>query len=260
MKTKSINTPGFGNWRCFRFFFEKKKIFLHVLIVGLADRGTLMDFVFMLTRNDVTVENALDLFEIARPLGLKHIGFKDVGADAALLKRLTDAIRLAGASVWMEVVSTAREDELRSVALARAVRRQLADGRGARRRGPAHPALGRRRAICRSRAGLRATRPGSADRRRRGCRRIAGLSRKKAAPASTSSPIAPPRPSRSTSSPPAGADLPARARSWSQGRSIRPTASPPSAPPARRFTIGARRSIAPRAGRGAARGAAAGRC
>jgi hypothetical protein len=78
-----------------------------------------MDFVFMLTRNDATVGNALDLIEIARPLGLKHIGFKDVGADAAMLKRLTDVIRLAGASVWMEVVSTAREDELRSVALAR---------------------------------------------------------------------------------------------------------------------------------------------
>ena len=73
----------------------------------------------MLTRNDATVGNALDLIEIARPLGLKHIGFKDVGADAAMLKRLTEVIRLAGASVWMEVVSTAREDELRSVALAR---------------------------------------------------------------------------------------------------------------------------------------------
>ena len=34
----------------------------------------------MLTRNDATVENALDFVEIARPLGLKHIGFKDVGA------------------------------------------------------------------------------------------------------------------------------------------------------------------------------------
>ena len=40
-----------------------------------------MHFVFMLTRNDATVENALDLVEIARPLKLKHIGFKDVGAD-----------------------------------------------------------------------------------------------------------------------------------------------------------------------------------
>ena len=40
-----------------------------------------MEFVFMLTRNDATVENALDLVEVARPLRLKHIGFKDVGAE-----------------------------------------------------------------------------------------------------------------------------------------------------------------------------------
>ncbi len=78
-----------------------------------------MDFVFMLTRNDATVDNALDLVEAARPLALKHIGFKDVGAEPSLLRRLTAAIRGAGAAVWMEVVSTTRDDELRSVALAR---------------------------------------------------------------------------------------------------------------------------------------------
>jgi hypothetical protein len=76
-----------------------------------------MDFVFMLTRNDTTVENALDLVDTARELGLRHIGFKDVGAEAPTLRRLTAAIRAAGASPWMEVVSTTREDELRSVEL-----------------------------------------------------------------------------------------------------------------------------------------------
>jgi hypothetical protein len=78
-----------------------------------------MDFVFMLTRHDVTVENALDLVEIARPLKLKHIGFKDVGADAATLRRLTAAIREAGATPWMEIVATTRETELRGVELGR---------------------------------------------------------------------------------------------------------------------------------------------
>jgi hypothetical protein len=71
-----------------------------------------MDFVFMLTRNDATVENALDLVEIARELGLRHIGFKDVGAGAPMLKRLTAAIRAAGASPWMEVVATTGVDRL----------------------------------------------------------------------------------------------------------------------------------------------------
>jgi hypothetical protein len=78
-----------------------------------------MDFVFMLTRNDATVENALELVEIARPLGLRHIGFKDVGAEASMLRSLTEAIREAGAAPWMEVVSTTREEELRSIALGR---------------------------------------------------------------------------------------------------------------------------------------------
>jgi hypothetical protein len=78
-----------------------------------------MDFVFMLTRNDATVENALDLVEVARPLKLKHIGFKDVGADSGLLRRLTAAIRDAGASPWMEIVATTREAELRGVELGR---------------------------------------------------------------------------------------------------------------------------------------------
>jgi hypothetical protein len=78
-----------------------------------------MDFVFMLTRNDATVDNALDLVEIARSLRLRHIGFKDIGADAPMLRRLTAAIREAGASPWMEIVSTAREAELRGVELGR---------------------------------------------------------------------------------------------------------------------------------------------
>ena len=74
----------------------------------------------MLTRNDATVENALELVEIARPLRLKHIGFKDVGADSAVAAGAsTAAIREAGASPWMEIVSTTREDELRGVALGR---------------------------------------------------------------------------------------------------------------------------------------------
>jgi hypothetical protein len=78
-----------------------------------------MDFVFMLTRNDATVADALALVEIARPLGVRHIGFKDVGADPSMLQSLTSAIREAGASPWMEIVSTTREAELRGVELGR---------------------------------------------------------------------------------------------------------------------------------------------
>ncbi len=78
-----------------------------------------MDFIFMLTRDDATVANALDLVETVRPLALKHIGFKDVGADPETLRRLAAGIRQAGASVWMEIVSTSRAGELASIALGR---------------------------------------------------------------------------------------------------------------------------------------------
>ena len=76
-----------------------------------------MDFVFMLTRDDATVANALEIVEAVRPLSLSHIGFKDIGAEPEILRRLTAAIRESGAKVWMEIVSTSREDELRSIAL-----------------------------------------------------------------------------------------------------------------------------------------------
>jgi hypothetical protein len=78
-----------------------------------------MDFIFMLTRDDATVANALDLVEEVRPLSLRHIGFKDIGADAETLRRLVAAIRNVGAAVWMEIVSTSRADERRSIALGR---------------------------------------------------------------------------------------------------------------------------------------------
>ncbi|HTR14423.1 MAG TPA: 4-hydroxythreonine-4-phosphate dehydrogenase [Roseiarcus sp.] len=78
-----------------------------------------MDFVFMLTRDDATVPDALALVEVARDAGVAHIGFKDVGADAATLKGLAAAIGAAGASVWMEVVATSRDEEFRSIALGR---------------------------------------------------------------------------------------------------------------------------------------------
>ena len=73
----------------------------------------------MLTRNDRTVDDALDLVELIHPLGLRHIGFKDVGASPAFLQQLTLAIEDAGATTYMEVVSTTPEACLASARLAR---------------------------------------------------------------------------------------------------------------------------------------------
>lgn len=78
-----------------------------------------MDFIFMLTRSDRTIEDCLDLLELIKPVGLKHIGFKDIGVEPATLKALTEAIHAAGATSYMEVVSTTPEACLNSARIAR---------------------------------------------------------------------------------------------------------------------------------------------
>jgi hypothetical protein len=66
-----------------------------------------MDFIFMLTRNDRTVPGALEVLDAIRPLGLRHIGFKDVGLEPGLVSELNRKIKAQGAISWLEVVGTA---------------------------------------------------------------------------------------------------------------------------------------------------------
>ncbi|MFO1055504.1 MAG: hypothetical protein U1E53_00890 [Dongiaceae bacterium] len=77
-----------------------------------------MDFIFMLTRQDRTITDCLEVMDMIRPLKLRHIGFKDVGVSAETLERLADAIRDSGATVYMEVVSTSPEACLSSARVA----------------------------------------------------------------------------------------------------------------------------------------------
>ena len=45
-----------------------------------------MDFIFMLTRHDRTVEDAAEIVDAVCDMGVRHIGFKDVGvAEATIL-------------------------------------------------------------------------------------------------------------------------------------------------------------------------------
>jgi hypothetical protein len=78
-----------------------------------------LDFIFMLTRADQTVEDCLQVFDAILPLGLKHVGFKDVGVDFPVLVKLTERIRASGAMSYMEVVSETPEACLRSAEAAR---------------------------------------------------------------------------------------------------------------------------------------------
>ncbi len=68
----------------------------------------------MFTRDDQTVEDCLEVFDAIRDVGVRHLGFKDVGVGARVLARLVERIKAAGATSYLEVVSTTPEACLRS--------------------------------------------------------------------------------------------------------------------------------------------------
>ena len=76
-----------------------------------------MDFIFMLTRSDQTVPDCLEVLDYVLPVGLRHIGFKDVGVDRETMGKLTRKIQNAGATSYIELVST-DQDACRESALA----------------------------------------------------------------------------------------------------------------------------------------------
>ncbi len=78
-----------------------------------------MDFIFMLTRHDRTVDDAVAVIRRVAPLRLRHIGFKDVGTDPQIVHELVAAIHAAGAVSYMELVATSHESCKTSARLAR---------------------------------------------------------------------------------------------------------------------------------------------
>jgi len=77
-----------------------------------------MDFIFMLTRQDQTISDCLEVMAEIESLGLRHIGFKDVGAELETLAVLNRLIKTSGAISYMEVVSTTAASALNSARLA----------------------------------------------------------------------------------------------------------------------------------------------
>lgn len=75
-------------------------------------------FIFMLTRNDQTVEDAHVHLRTALDLGVRHIGFKDVGLPIEQLKALNQTITKGGATSYLEVVSLDRDSEIASATAA----------------------------------------------------------------------------------------------------------------------------------------------
>lgn len=75
----------------------------------------MIEFIFMLTHDDVTVENAPQVLAEVRETGLRYVGFKDIGPPPEVLAEVTASAHAAGMEVMLEVVSTSVEEELRSL-------------------------------------------------------------------------------------------------------------------------------------------------
>jgi DNA-binding NarL/FixJ family response regulator len=80
-----------------------------------------VDFIFMLTRNDRTVDDAESIVDAVCDLGVGHIGFKDVGIAFPAMQRLVERIRRRGRTVYLEVVSTTQQAARASLAVGRAL-------------------------------------------------------------------------------------------------------------------------------------------
>ena len=72
-------------------------------------------FILMLTRDDRTVPDARAAYEQVRDTGLAYVGFKDIGIPFDDMRALAASIHADDRRVMLEVVSTSREAELRSV-------------------------------------------------------------------------------------------------------------------------------------------------
>src|SRR5436309_9557230 len=73
---------------------------------GRAPPEKPMDFIFMLTRHDRTIDDAEYVVDAVSDLGVSHIGFKDIGVPRATLERVVKRIRGHGGVCYLEVVST----------------------------------------------------------------------------------------------------------------------------------------------------------
>jgi hypothetical protein len=73
------------------------------------------EFLFMLTKNDATVPDCLDVYDQVRGAQLSWVGFKDIGVPIETLRELVRRIRADGRNVVLEIVSTDPAAELNSV-------------------------------------------------------------------------------------------------------------------------------------------------
>jgi hypothetical protein len=76
------------------------------------------EFILMLTYNDTTVKEALQIFRECKGAPVTHWGFKDVGLPPDEMKSLVHEMKEAGKTTYLEVVSLSEEEGLRGAQIA----------------------------------------------------------------------------------------------------------------------------------------------
>lgn len=76
------------------------------------------ELIVMLTHQDKTVPDALDLFQRTREYPITHWGFKDVGLSPREMQSLAGTMKDAGKTTYLEVVSLSEEEGLQGARLA----------------------------------------------------------------------------------------------------------------------------------------------
>jgi len=76
------------------------------------------ELILMLTYNDETVQDALDVFEGIKDIPIKYFGFKDIGLPPDKMKMLKDSMQKAGKETFLEVVRYSEEEVIESAKLA----------------------------------------------------------------------------------------------------------------------------------------------
>jgi hypothetical protein len=76
------------------------------------------EFILMLTYNDSTVKDALNIFGACKDAPINHWGFKDVGLPPEEMQSLVKEMKAAGKTTYLEVVSLSEEEGLRGAQIA----------------------------------------------------------------------------------------------------------------------------------------------
>src|SRR5215217_16242 len=88
----------------------------------------MLEFIFMLTRDDVTLPDAREVYASVAGTGVRHVCCKYVGLPTEELSALMDDIRANGHKTWIEVVSETEEATLASARAAAEIRPDLLVG------------------------------------------------------------------------------------------------------------------------------------